>query len=110
MKKKLWMPGIALLFAICSANAQTPQEGEQNTDESKTVVAHTVEMGETVMLIAKKYHIKPTDIYLLNPDAVNGISYNTVLQIPADKKYVAKHKIKEEKQADDSRTITQTTP
>lgn len=56
-----------------------------NDTLTKSVVVHKVEMGETVMLIARKYHISPQDIYELNPDAVHGISFNTILQLPVDK-------------------------
>ncbi|POS02474.1 amino acid/amide ABC transporter substrate-binding protein (HAAT family) [Flavobacterium croceum DSM 17960] len=43
---------------------------------------HTVQQGETVTSIAQKYKITPSDIYRLNPDAQNGLSYNAVLLIP----------------------------
>jgi LysM repeat protein len=43
---------------------------------------HTVEKGETVLSISKKYKITPYDIYRLNPDAKNGLKTNTVLLIP----------------------------
>ena len=94
MKNKFWLVCLTLLCAFFSANAQTPDESGQKPEKETTMVTHTVAMGETVMLIAKKYHIAPIDIYKLNPDAVNGISYNTVLQIPALKKYADKAKIK----------------
>ncbi|MDV6170098.1 LysM peptidoglycan-binding domain-containing protein [Flavobacterium sp. DG1-102-2] len=47
---------------------------------------HTVEKGETVVSIAKKYKITPYDIYRINPDAKNGIKENTVLLIPGTSK------------------------
>jgi hypothetical protein len=31
-------------------------------------------MGETVLVIAKKYKITPGDIYDYNPDAIQGLS------------------------------------
>ena len=40
---------------------------------------HTVAKGETISGIAKKYNIKSSEIYELNPDARNGIKYKTVL-------------------------------
>lgn len=43
---------------------------------------HTVEKGETVLSISKKYKITPYDIYRLNPDAKNGLKTDTVLLIP----------------------------
>lgn len=43
---------------------------------------HTVAKGETVTQIAKKYQTTKNVIFLLNPDAVNGISENQVLKIP----------------------------
>ncbi len=47
---------------------------------------HTVSKGETISEIAQKYNIKPSAIYELNPDAVNGIKYKTVLLIPTNTK------------------------
>ncbi|MXN90331.1 hypothetical protein GR160_03760 [Flavobacterium sp. Sd200] len=96
MKKKLLF-FLAAMFCFVYANAQV---ADNEGPKSDNLVTHKVEMGETVMLIAKKYRIKPTDIYDFNPDAVNGIAYNTVLQIPADRKYVPKSK--KNKQDDDN--------
>jgi len=91
MKKKLLMLSVAMLCTWFSAVSQTEKAKEE---KSENIVSHKVEMGETVMLIAKKYRTTPENIYDLNPEAVHGISYNTVLQIPADKRYVAKDKAK----------------
>jgi LysM repeat protein len=85
MKRKLLLLSAALLFTSLSVMAQTANESSEG---SESAVSHKVEMGETVMLIAKKYRVTPDDIYDMNPEAVHGISYNTVLQIPADKRYV----------------------
>ncbi len=91
MKKRLLLLSVTMLCAFYTCNAQ---EVENDEPKSDNLVNHQVEMGETVMLIAKKYRIKPTDVYAFNPDAVNGITPNTVLHIPADRKYVAKSKNK----------------
>jgi hypothetical protein len=56
-------------------------------DEDEELVSHTVAMGETIMLIAKKYKVKPTDIYEYNPDATQGVTKNLVLQIPLHRNY-----------------------
>lgn len=47
---------------------------------------HTVVKGETISEIAHKYKVKPSEIYELNPDAVNGIKGKTVLLIPTNTK------------------------
>ncbi|TRX22958.1 LysM peptidoglycan-binding domain-containing protein [Flavobacterium franklandianum] len=47
---------------------------------------HTVSKGETISEIAQKYNVKPSAIYELNPDAVNGINWKTVLLIPTNTK------------------------
>jgi cytochrome c556 len=60
-----------------------PKEGEE-------FVNHTVEMGETVMLISKKYKVKPQDIYEYNPEAAQGVGASAVLQIPMHRKYKSK--------------------
>lgn len=61
--------------AIEPAVSDTPTEDEE-------LVSHKVMMGETIMMIAKKYKIKPKDIYEYNPDATEGIAANNLLQIP----------------------------
>jgi LysM repeat protein len=45
-------------------------------------IKHTVVKGETINIIAQKYHVTPYDIYKLNPDSQNGIQLDSVLLIP----------------------------
>jgi LysM repeat protein len=47
---------------------------------------HSVSKGETISEIAQQYHVTPSAIYELNPDAVNGIKWKTVLLIPTKTK------------------------
>jgi|GEM_PF-2287448 len=97
MKRKMILTFVAALFFGVAATAQENIDLKENSeltdsnavneneDETVSVVSHKVMMGETVMMIAKKYHITPKDIYELNPDATQGISYNMMINIPADK-------------------------
>lgn len=94
MKRKAFFTCIFVMSVFFSAVAQ-----EQDLNVSDSIVKHKVMMGETVMLIAKKYRITPKDIYELNPTAVDGISYNMMLDIPADRD---KAKSKPKKQNSDS--------
>lgn len=43
---------------------------------------HTVSKGETISQIARKYNLKPSEIYELNPSAVSGIKWKSVMSIP----------------------------
>ena len=43
---------------------------------------HVVAKGETITQIAKKYHTTNNVLFLLNPDAVNGLSEHQILKIP----------------------------
>jgi LysM repeat protein len=75
MKKTL----LSLLFGmtvISTAFAQQQQNAEENLQ------SHKVQMGETVLIIAKKYKVTPRDIYEYNPEAVEGLSANSLIQIP----------------------------
>lgn len=45
---------------------------------------HKVVKGETVYSISKKYNVSEDAIYLLNPDARNGVQTDNILIIPAD--------------------------
>ncbi|SFU43944.1 ABC-type branched-chain amino acid transport system, substrate-binding protein [Pustulibacterium marinum] len=58
------------LFTVISVNAQGYK-------------SHTVQKGETIESIAKKYNIEPYDIYKFNPGAQKGIHENSVLIIPS---------------------------
>ncbi len=96
MKKNL----VALLiFGLMFSNIVTGQESSTVASEkhgTEEVINHRVTLGETVVLIAKKYVIRPSDIYELNPDAVEGISPGTLLRIPIGKSLASKdsHKSK----------------
>jgi len=85
--KKIIFIVLAVLAFGCSAFAQD-EEVQEKADIGYTgpTVNHTVALGETVVMISKKYFIKPQDIYDLNPTAIDGIAYQTVLIIPSDKK------------------------
>ena len=73
MKKTLL--SLVFGFAVMS-NSFAQQSADENFQ------SHSVQMGETVLVIAKKYKIKPRDIYEYNPSAVEGLSPNSIIQIP----------------------------
>jgi LysM repeat protein/ABC-type branched-subunit amino acid transport system substrate-binding protein len=66
---------------------------------------HTVQKGETVVAIAKKYKVTPYDIYRLNPDSKNGINENTTLLIPAESKTPAESALVKEQPTKVANTI-----
>lgn len=85
MRKKLILFSIITLFTFINKSIAQDAEPEVIKKEEKAVLPHTVELGETVMMISKKYLVRPTDIYDINPDAVHGVQQNMILKIPADK-------------------------
>lgn len=58
----------------------------QNKNQEVDMVSHTVQLGETVRMLSKKYLVDPAEIYRINKFAVNGISQGMVLQIPVPRK------------------------
>ena len=48
----------------------------------ETTLKHTVEKGETVFQLSRKYNVSPSEIYALNPSAVDIIKIGEVLSIP----------------------------
>ena len=44
--------------------------------------SHVVAKGETITQIAKKYNTTNNVLFILNPDAVEGVSEDQILQIP----------------------------
>ena len=67
------------IIFLLIANSLTVFSQEKYTE-------HSVAKGETISGIAKKYNVKSSEIYQLNPDARNGINYKTVLLIPSKAK------------------------
>ncbi len=48
----------------------------------ESTIKHTVEKGETVFQLSRKYNVTPEEIYALNPSAVDIIKIGEVLSIP----------------------------
>ncbi len=69
MNKIFFVLCLVLLFSFSTAQAQNYS-------------THKVKQGETIESIAKKYLVKPSDIYTLNPDAKKELRVNSVLIIP----------------------------
>tara|TARA_R110000868_G_scaffold255428_4_gene512051 strand:- start:512 stop:1951 length:1440 start_codon:yes stop_codon:yes gene_type:complete len=77
MKYNNWILGLVFLIGF-SAFSQ------------EKYTKHTVAKGETIIKIAQQYHIKPSAIYDLNPNAKKGIKFKETLLIPASAKETAK--------------------
>lgn len=73
---------VGINFSFCQNNTNST---ENDSIPQIPTTSYKVELGETIIMVARKYHVTPKEIYKLNPDAVNGISQNTVLMLPADK-------------------------
>lgn len=50
--------------------------------EQVEIITHRVELGETMLMISKKYLVNPTEIYKLNKSAIDGITPGMVLAVP----------------------------
>jgi LysM repeat protein len=83
--KKIMLLMLVLLFGGGIINVSAQEAKALSEDDKGEIVTHNVAMGETVMLICKKYLVKPQDIYDLNPTAVNGLAPNSVIRIPVSK-------------------------
>jgi len=59
---------------------------QNKKNQEVDIVSHTVQMGETVRMLSKKYLVDPSEIYKLNKFAIDGISQGMVLQIPVPRK------------------------
>ena len=69
--------------------AQAPVSAAVENAANERTINHRVELGESVLLIAKKYKVLPSDIYEFNPDATEGISQGMLIKIPLDRAIVA---------------------
>lgn len=59
---------------------------QPNKGKVVDIVIHRVELGETVVMISKKYLVPPTTIYGANRFIIDGVSEGMVLQIPVVRK------------------------
>lgn len=50
--------------------------------EEVEIISHKVALGETMLMISKKYLVSPTEIYRLNKKAIDGVSEGMILYIP----------------------------
>lgn len=83
---------LSALFAIGIANAAYADESLQQVQQQvaeNDVRIHRVALGETMVIIAKKYMVLPQDIYDINPGSAEGISAGMSLKIPVGKKVKA---------------------
>lgn len=77
---------VALLimsFILTNAIAQESSATKaaiENTQEE--IITHRVSLGETVALIARKYLVRPSEIYAINSGISDGISQGMMLRIP----------------------------
>lgn len=70
---------VLFLFVVCLIPSGICQNKK---DQEVSIVSHTVQLGETVRMISRKYLVDPSEIYKLNKFAIDGISQGQVLQIP----------------------------
>lgn len=78
MRKCVLFFVVVCLFQIGFAQNKKNQEVD--------IISHTVQLGETVRMLSKKYLVDPSEIYKLNKFAIDGISQGMVLQIPVPRK------------------------
>jgi len=71
--------------SIQSGNSESVTEKSADDEAEEEFTYHTVQKGETIALIYKKYLVDPKAIYKLNKEAVDGVSEGMVLKIPVSK-------------------------
>ena len=74
-----------LMITFLTTGYASAQEKDENKPKEEVVINHTVELGETVLLVCRKYVILPDDFYKYNKEAIHGIRPNDVLRIPLHK-------------------------
>jgi hypothetical protein len=72
-----------IMMLFLTSGILTAQDTKK--DEGEVVINHKVELGETVLMICKKYVVLPNDFYKYNKEAIHGIRPNEVLRIPLHK-------------------------
>ena len=47
------------------------------------IIEHKVGTGDTITSIARKYNVSVSDIYRLNPDAIQGVKIDAIIKVPS---------------------------
>ncbi len=66
-----------------------PQEEVAEDPTDKSYYFHTVSAGETAYSLSKKFKISLDSLYILNPDAKNGLQIGFKLKLPKNRKAYA---------------------
>lgn len=83
LKPVLFFSAILLfLLTPCFASAQDNNNDIPVTVNGKKYYKHTVGKNETIYGIAEKFGLKPKDIILENPSAIDGVKVGDILIIP----------------------------
>jgi LysM repeat protein len=82
------MKNIVVIVCMCFAFAKADATFMQNYKQ------HTVEQGETIYTLTKKYKVTSQELLELNPDLKSGLKYGQVLLIPAENKVLTQRRIK----------------
>ncbi|HBK82004.1 MAG TPA: hypothetical protein DDZ41_00135 [Flavobacterium sp.] len=78
MQKHLFnILSIVFLFSFQIGYSQ-----DEEQDDEIEIITHRVELGETMLMISKKYLVQPSEIYKLNKKSINGVHEGMVLSIP----------------------------
>jgi len=76
---------LLMTFMMTGYVSAQEKSGAGKDSKPEVVVQHQVELGETVLMICKKYVILPEDFYKYNKEAIHGITANEILRIPLHK-------------------------
>ncbi len=93
IRKLVYITLLVSVFTSCA----TAQNYPQRTENGKEYYVFTVQPGNTVYAISKKFSVEPVDIITANPDAKNGLSIGQEILIPIakiDKKTARKTEVK----------------
>lgn len=61
------------------------EEEYEEPDPDAFFIDHNVTMGETMIMVSRKYMVDPKEIYDYNEEAVQGLKSGTILKIPLHK-------------------------
>ncbi|MES2485568.1 MAG: LysM peptidoglycan-binding domain-containing protein [Bacteroidota bacterium] len=95
MKKALQLLALMLFATGTGLYAQetvTDSLAPSAPKEFEFFESHKVTMGETIIMVARKYTVSPQDIYEYNKEAIHGITAGQQLLIPLHRSLKEKKK------------------
>jgi LysM repeat protein len=86
MKKIFKLFFLIIFISAGTVYAQQNNPEDDITGKADTIIIHTIEKGETIFSICRRYECKQKDLLYANPQLISGLKAGETLRIPIKEK------------------------